>query len=190
MRSIESIARTPQERAEERGATARRLLGELRPYSRSLALALVLVVLGALSQAGAPWLIGRAIDRDILGREDPAGLFRTMFLLLGVYVVGTLATRGQIRQVGAVGQSILASLRERIFERLLRLPLRYFDRRPVGDLMSRVTNDVDTLNRSEEHTSELQSRQYLVCRLLLEKKINSSLWTHLPNSRSASFSPR
>src|SRR3712207_7273327 len=83
-----------------------------------------------------------------------------------------------------------ASLRERIFERLLRLPLRYFDRRPVGDLMSRVTNDVDTLNRSEEHTSELQSRQYLVCRLLLEKKINSSLWTHLPNSRSASFSPR
>ena len=146
MRSIESIARTPQERAEDRGTTARRLLGELRPYSRSLALALVLVVLGALSQAGAPWLIGRAIDRDILGR-DPAGLFETMSLLLGVYVVGSLATRGQIRQVGAVGQSILASLRERIFERLLRLPLTYFDRRPLGDLMSRVTNDVDTLNQ-------------------------------------------
>ncbi len=77
MRSIESIARTPQEHAEDRGTTARRLLGELRPYSRSLALALVLVVLGALSQAGAPWLIGRAIDEDILGR-DPAGLFETM----------------------------------------------------------------------------------------------------------------
>src|SRR3712207_361188 len=117
MRSIESVARTPQERAEKRGATARRLLGELRPYSRSLALALVLVVLGALSQAGAPWLIGRAIDRDILGR-DPAGLIRTMLLLLGVYVVGTLATRGQIRQVGAGGQRVLASMRERIFERL------------------------------------------------------------------------
>src|SRR3712207_2105821 len=129
MRSIESIARAPQERAEDRGATARRLVGELRPYRRSLALALVLVVLGALSQAGAPWLIGRAIDRDILGR-DPAGLLRTMSLLLGVYAVGTLASRGQIRQVGAVGQSILTSLRERIFERILRLPLRYFDRRP------------------------------------------------------------
>jgi ATP-binding cassette subfamily B protein/subfamily B ATP-binding cassette protein MsbA len=70
-----------------------------------------------------------------------------MVLLLGVYLVGTLAQRGQIRQVGAVGQSILASMRERIFERLLRLPLRTFDRRPVGDLMSRVTNDVDTLNQ-------------------------------------------
>jgi ATP-binding cassette subfamily B multidrug efflux pump len=146
MRSIESIARTPQERAEDKSATARQLLGELRPYSRSLALALVLVALSALSQAGGPWLIGRAIDRDILGR-DPAGLFRTMLLLLGVYVVGALAQRGQIQQVGSIGQSILASMRERIFERLLRLPLRYFDRRPVGDLMSRVTNDVDTLNQ-------------------------------------------
>jgi ATP-binding cassette subfamily B multidrug efflux pump len=146
MRSIEAVARTPQERAEDRGATARRLLGELRPYSRSLALALALVALSALSQAGGPWLIGRAIDRDILGR-DPAGLLRTMMVLLGVYLVGTLAQRGQIRQVGAVGQSILASMRERIFERLLRLPFRFFDRRPTGDLMSRVTNDVDTLNQ-------------------------------------------
>ena len=181
MRSIQSLARAPQERAENRGATARRLLGELRPYSRSLLLAFALVVVGALSQAGGPWLIGRAIDRYILG-DDPAGLFRTMALLFGVYVAGTLATRGQIRQVGSVGQKVLASMRERIFERLQRLPLRYFDRHPVGDLMSRVTNDVDTLNqllsqgitqllgslfsligivvamRSEEHTSELQSR--------------------------------
>src|SRR5918999_1993489 len=146
MRSIESIARTPQERAEDKGTTARRLLDEPRTYSRSLALALVLVAFSALSQAAGPWLIGRAIDRNILG-GDPAGLFRTMLLLLGVYVAGTLAQRGQIRQVGSIGQSILASMRERIFERLLRLPLRYFDRRPVGDLMSRVTNDVDTLNQ-------------------------------------------
>jgi ATP-binding cassette, subfamily B, multidrug efflux pump len=146
MRSIQSLARTPQERAENRGATARRLLGELRPYSRSLLLAFALVVVGALSQAGGPWLIGRAIDRYILG-DDPAGLFRTMALLFGVYVAGTLATRGQIRQVGSVGQRVLASMRERIFERLQRLPLRYFDRHPVGDVMSRVTNDVDTLNQ-------------------------------------------
>ena len=140
------MARAPQERAENRGATVRRLLGELRPYGRSLALALVYVAVGALSQAGGPWLIGRAIDRNILG-DDPAGLYRTMALLFGVYVAGTLAPRGQIRQVGTVGQSVLASLRERIFKQLQRLPLRYFDRHPVGDLMSRVTNDVDTLNQ-------------------------------------------
>ncbi len=146
VRSIESMASTPRERAEDRGETARRLLGELGPYRRSLALALVLVAIGALSQAGGPWLIGRAIDQNILG-GDHAGLLRTMLLLFVVYVAGTIATRGQIRQVGSVGQNILASLRERIFGRLLRLPLGYFDRRPVGDLMSRVTNDVDTLNQ-------------------------------------------
>jgi ATP-binding cassette subfamily B protein/subfamily B ATP-binding cassette protein MsbA len=146
VRGIESVARVPRERAGNREETARRLLSELRPYRRQLLLAFVLIVLGAGAQAGGPWLIGRAIDRDILG-GDPEGLARTMLLLLVVYGVGTFASRAQIRQVGAVGQSILASLRERIFERLLRLPLSYFDRRPAGDLMSRVTNDVDTLNQ-------------------------------------------
>ena len=146
MRSIESIASVPQERAEDRGATARRLFSELRPYGGQLTVGLFLVVVGALSQAGGPYLIGRAIDRYIL-RADVPGLLWTMLLLLVVYVAGTLATLGQIRQVGGVGQRVLASLRRRIFDRLLRLPLGYFDRRPVGDLMSRVTNDVDTLNQ-------------------------------------------
>ena len=185
MRSIESIARAPQERAENKGTTARRLLGELRPYSRQLVLALVLVVIGALSQAGGPWLIGHAIDHDILGR-DRAGLFRTMLLLLGVYVVGTVAQRGQIRQVGAVGQSILASMRDRIFERLLRLPLRYFDRRPVGDLMSRVTNDVDTLNQllSQGFTQLLGSffslMGIVVAMLLLDWRLALVCFTIIP----------
>jgi ATP-binding cassette, subfamily B, multidrug efflux pump len=185
MRSIESIARAPQERAEDTSATARRLLSELRPHNRQLALALVLVVIGALSQAGDPWLIGRAIDHDILGR-DPAGLFRTMLLLLGVYVVGTVAQRGQIRQVGAVGQSILASMRDRIFERLLRLPLRYFDRRPVGDLMSRVTNDVDTLNQllSQGFTQLLGSffslMGIVVAMLLLDWRLALVCFTIIP----------
>jgi ATP-binding cassette, subfamily B, multidrug efflux pump len=103
-------------------------------------------VLGAVAQAGGPWLIGRAIDRYILP-GDAAGLSRIMLLLLGVYVIGTVASRGQVYQVGSIGQSLLASMRARIFDRLQHLPLRYFDRRPVGDLMSRVTNDVDTLNQ-------------------------------------------
>ena len=106
----------------------------------------MLVVLGAAAQAGGPWLIGRAIDRYILP-GDAAGLSRIMLLLFGVYVVGAIASRGQVYQVGSIGQSLLASMRARIFDRLQHLPLRYFDRRPVGDLMSRVTNDVDTLNQ-------------------------------------------
>ncbi|MDQ4062772.1 MAG: ABC transporter ATP-binding protein, partial [Actinomycetota bacterium] len=101
MRGIESVARVPRERAGNTGATARRLLGELKPYGRQLVLALLLIVLGAGAQAGGPYLIGRAIDQDILV-GNPAGLFRTMLLLLVVYGVGAFASRGQIRQVGAV----------------------------------------------------------------------------------------
>jgi ATP-binding cassette, subfamily B, multidrug efflux pump len=103
-------------------------------------------VLGAVAQAGGPWLIGRAIDRYILP-GDITGLTRIMLVLFGVYVVGAIASRGQVYQVGSIGQRLLASMRARIFDRLQHLPLRYFDRRPVGDLMSRVTNDVDTLNQ-------------------------------------------
>jgi ATP-binding cassette, subfamily B, multidrug efflux pump len=103
-------------------------------------------VLGAVAQAGGPWLIGRAIDRYILP-GDITGLSRIMLVLFGVYVVGAIASRGQVYQVGSIGQRLLASMRARIFDRLQHLPLRYFDRRPVGDLMSRVTNDVDTLNQ-------------------------------------------
>ncbi|MBA3615481.1 MAG: ABC transporter ATP-binding protein/permease [Actinomycetota bacterium] len=143
---MESIARTPQEIAGDRGATTRRLLGELRPYSGKLGLVLGLVLLGAAAQAGGPWLIGRAIDRYILP-GDVAGLSRIMLVLFGVYVVGAIASRGQVYQVGSIGQSLLASMRARIFDRLQHLPLGFFDRRPVGDLMSRVTNDVDTLNQ-------------------------------------------
>jgi len=107
---------------------------------------MVLVVLGAVSQAGGPWLIGRAIDLYIL-EGDAAGLTRTMLFLLAIYALGTVASRGQVYGVGSVAQRLLASLRARIFDRLQHLPLRFFDRRPVGDLMSRVTNDVDTLNQ-------------------------------------------
>ena len=129
-----------------RSPTTRRLLGELRLYRRALLLILLLVLLGAGAQAAGPWLIGRAIDRYIL-RRDRTGLALSMLALLATYVIGSLATRGQVYQVGRVGQSVIASLRARLFARLQRLPLSFYDRQPVGDLVSRVANDVDTLNQ-------------------------------------------
>lgn len=147
MRGIESIAGASQEKAGDRGTTARRLLRELAPYKNQMAYAMVLVLLGAASQAGGPALIGITIDRYVLQGGDPTMLLAMMGLLLGIYLLGTLAQRGQVYQVGSIGQSVLATIRGRIFDRLQHLPLRYFDKRPVGDLMSRVLNDVDTLNQ-------------------------------------------
>ncbi len=134
------------EKANARGTTARRLIGELRPYRANLVAALGLIVTTAVAQSLGPLLIGRAIDRAILP-GDRRGLALWMLALAAVYIVGALAQRGQTRQVGEIGQRVLAALRARIFDRLQRLPLRFFDRRPVGDVISRVTNDVDTLNQ-------------------------------------------
>lgn len=143
---IESLASASGERASDRSVIARRLIGELGPYRPQLLKVLGLIVLSAGAQAGAPWLIGRTIDTQIT-RGDSSGLVWSMVVLLAIYLVGTLATRSQVFQVGSVGQQILASLRLRLFERFQRLPLIFFDRRPIGDLISRVTNDVDTLNQ-------------------------------------------
>src|SRR5438045_885485 len=123
--AIETLA-AGGERAADRRTVARRLLAELRPFRASVLLALGFAGLSALAQAGGPWLIGRAIDHDIL-QGDSAGLARTMLMLALVYGAGYVAMRFQIRLIGTVGQQVLAALRERLFARLLRLPLGYFD---------------------------------------------------------------
>jgi ATP-binding cassette subfamily B multidrug efflux pump len=144
--ALESMANASGEKATDRRTTARRLVAELIPFRSLIFAALGLIVLSAAAQAAGPLLIGRSIDRAI-GPGDRRMLFIYMLALAGVYIVGALASRGQTLQVGQIGQRVLAGMRERIFDRLQRLPLTYFDRRPVGDLISRVTNDVDTLNQ-------------------------------------------
>ncbi len=144
--SLASMAQMENERAKNRGATAGRLLTEFKPYLASLALVFTLVVLGALSQALAPWLVGRAIDENI-SKLEPAGLTVRMLELFVVYILGSLFTSQQIQVVGVISQKLLAGIRKKLFTHLQSLPFRYFDQKPIGDLMSRVTNDVDTLNQ-------------------------------------------
>src|SRR5205085_11561175 len=144
--SLEVMAGGGGGRAERPARTARRTLAELAPYGRRLLYIMALVLVAAGAQASAPWLISRAIDRQILG-GDRAGLSRSMLILLALYVVAALVSRAQVYEVGAVGQRVLASLRLRLFRQFQRLPLRFFDRRPIGDLMSRAVSDVETLNQ-------------------------------------------
>jgi ATP-binding cassette subfamily B multidrug efflux pump len=143
---MQAIAALPEERAERGSAVLLRLMDYLRPYWKQLLVVLALVLVGAASQAAAPYLIGRAIDGAI-GQRDGAALDRTMLLLLVVYIVGTLATRTQIILIGAVGQRTLSRMRSEIFATVQRLSLRFFDRHPAGDLMSRLVNDTDVLNQ-------------------------------------------
>ncbi|RKH24932.1 ABC transporter ATP-binding protein [Corallococcus sp. CA041A] len=144
--SIEAMAELEMGRAKHRGKVLRRLLGELRPHASTLTVAMVFILVGAACQALGPYLMSRAIDHDI-GSGDGWGLLRTMGVLFVVYVVGLLTQQAQTRRVGHTGQHVLSDLRLRLFERLQQLPLSWFDRRPLGDLMSRMLSDVDTLNQ-------------------------------------------
>ena len=123
-----------------------RLVGYLRPFIVPLMGALVLVIAGAVVQALGPALIGRAIDVYITAK-DRDGLTQTMLLLLGVYIVGYGAQSGQGYLIGWVGQRFLSGLRVKIFDKVQSLPLSYFDKHKAGDLMSRLVNDVQTINQ-------------------------------------------
>jgi ATP-binding cassette subfamily B protein/subfamily B ATP-binding cassette protein MsbA len=140
------MAEIQVQRAKNRGAVARRLGAELKPHVNTLVVAGVFVIIAAVAQALAPSLVSRAIDHDI-GTHDTSGLLQTMVLLLVVYTVGAFAGRAQVRRVGYTAQHVLASMRVRLFDQLQSLPLGYFDKRPIGDLMSRLLSDVDTLNQ-------------------------------------------
>jgi ATP-binding cassette, subfamily B, multidrug efflux pump len=133
-------------RAQDRGAVARRLLGELAPYKRTIFAALAFVLVAAACQALGPWLVSRAIDRDIMG-HDGMGLLKRISILLCVWTLSATAQRAQTRRVGMTGQRVLANIRAQLFDQLQSLPLSFFDKRPIGDLMSRLLSDVDTLNQ-------------------------------------------
>ena len=144
--SLESMAETEVQHAQDKLGVARRLLGELRPFKRTLLAALGFVLISAAGQSLGPWLVGHAIDHDI-GQHDGAALARTLLALLAVYAASAFSQRAQSRRIGGTGQRLVANLRARLFKQLHALPISYFDTRPLGDLMSRLQNDVDTLNQ-------------------------------------------
>jgi ATP-binding cassette subfamily B multidrug efflux pump len=135
-----------EEHAVNRRAVAIRLVGFLKPFWPQLALSFVLVLLNAASFAVSPYLIGRAID-EFIAAGDRTGLVGIVVLLVAAYAVGMVSMSGQIYLMGWVGQHVLAHMRQQIFEKVQTLGLRYFDQHDAGDLMSRLTNDVDVLNQ-------------------------------------------
>ncbi|MCS7325616.1 MAG: ABC transporter ATP-binding protein/permease [Thermoflexales bacterium] len=145
--SLQRMIEMPDERAKNRAATARRLLRYVAPYRREVMLVLLLVIVASATQALGPAIIGFAVDRFIRPGGSVGGLLLSMAALAAVYLVGLVAARLQIVYIGVVGQNVLLRLRQQIFEKVQRLPLRYFDKNPVGDVMSRLVNDTDTINQ-------------------------------------------
>ncbi len=123
----------------------RRLLGYLRPHRLAVMGALASIVGHSVLQLAQPYLTKVAIDRHI-ATGDLTGLGTLALLFLGVLVGSFALEYAETYTMQLTGQRIMFDLRMQIYRHLQRLDLRFYDRNPVGRLMTRVTTDVDALN--------------------------------------------
>ncbi len=127
--------------------TLKRLWEYLKPHRLRLLLIFSLIIVTSLLMLVGPYLIGRAID-DYIIPKNFRGLLSLVIFMACLYIVNSLLMWLQgyisIRTV----QSIVFNLRKDLFNKLQSLPLRFFDSTPHGDIMSRLTNDIDTINMS------------------------------------------
>jgi ATP-binding cassette, subfamily B, multidrug efflux pump len=125
--------------------TASRLFGFIRPYRHLLALTIFLLLLTAGLQVAGPYLIKLAID-DYITPGQLEGLIYIV-VLYGLVILFEFAVRYfQGYYTEYLGQKIMYDMRMEIFSHIQRLPMSYFDKNPVGRVMTRVTTDVQSLN--------------------------------------------
>ena len=126
--------------------TLQRFAQYLIPYRQQIPVAVLFVSIGALSQGVAPFLIGWSID-NLIAKGNFSGLMQMLVVVLAVYLIGFSAFRGHILRTNWITQNVLAQLRQDIFTKIQTLPLSFFDTSSAGDLMSRLLNDVSTVNQ-------------------------------------------
>jgi ATP-binding cassette, subfamily B, multidrug efflux pump len=123
----------------------RRLLGYLRPYRLIVAGALAAIISHSILQLAQPYLTKLAIDRYI-AQGDLSGLDWIALAFLAILVTSFALEYAQTYAMQTVGQRIMYDLRLQIYGHLQRIDVAFYDRNPVGRLMTRVTSDVDVLN--------------------------------------------
>ena len=132
----------------------RRLMTYLRPYKWTVVFAVFLTLLVGPLEVVGPYLFGSAVDKYIVPGSNHSirasgGSARgrlISLLSLAALLLSFAVQYLQVRMMQNVGQQTLYDLRKEIFERMQRLPMSFFDRSPVGRLVTRVTTDVDALN--------------------------------------------
>lgn len=124
-----------------------RLVLYLSPYHAALAFVLVCVLIYILLGLLEPYLIGRAIDRFISTKQIE-GLSGLAILLLGVYLFDNGFQAASSWIMARISQDALRRLRRDLFEHLQKLSIAFYDSHTAGELMSRLTNDIDAINQA------------------------------------------
>ena len=132
-------------------ATVKRLLGYLSQYKLGMGLAFLCVIAGTVTNLAGSYMLRPIINTYIApldgSRGDGAGLFRALVILGLVYLLGVFANYFQAKIMLTVAQNALVKIREDLFTKMQKLPIKFYDTNNNGDLMSRFTNDVDTIGQ-------------------------------------------
>ncbi len=123
----------------------RRLLGYLHPYRGRVVLAIILLLLLAILQIAGPWVMARAIDGPMKAR-DASGLVPWIVLFAAVLLGQFAVQYAQTIITQWIGQKAMLDLRDQLHEHVLAMDMRFFDRNPVGRILTRITSDVNSLN--------------------------------------------
>ncbi len=125
--------------------TLRKLMGYLGRYKALLCVVVVLLLVSSACTVGGSYLIKPLINDYILPGDFP-GLARMLALMAAVYITGAACSFGYARIMVHVSQNTVARLREDLFKKMQQLPLKFFDGHTHGELMSRYTNDIETVS--------------------------------------------
>jgi len=135
------------EKAKDPRRALARLVAYLGRYKAAMVMVLVFVLIYTVLGLFGPYLMGVAIDRFI-STKQVAGLARIAAWMLAAYLLNNLFQAISNRIMAAVSQRALQQMRRDLFAHLQTLPLAFFDRNPAGELMSRLTNDIDAINQA------------------------------------------
>ncbi|MED1780472.1 ABC transporter ATP-binding protein [Brevibacillus fortis] len=151
-------ARGPVSKPKNFSATLKRLWQAFGKEKKLLPIVFGIVFVDALLMLSAPYLIGKSIDAMTGGEEALSFLSIIILALLGSYILDGALTFLQSWLMAGISQRIVTNLRQALFDKLQKLPIAYFDARTHGELMSRLTNDIDNVSNSiSQSTTQLMS---------------------------------
>ena len=125
--------------------TFRKLMGYIGRYKGSLVLVAVCLVVSSGASVATSYMLKPLLNSYIIPGDFP-GLFKMLLLMGGLFALSSLCSYAYARIMVHVAQHTVAALRQDLFDRLQELPVSYYDRHQSGDLMSRFTNDIDTVS--------------------------------------------
>ena len=133
------------QRPKDMKGTFKKLMGYVGKYKGSLVLVAICLLISSAASVATSYLLKPLLNDYIIPGDFP-GLFKMLLVMGGMYLLSSLCSFAYARIMVHVAQHTVAALRQDLFDRLQQLPVSYYDRHQSGDLMSRFTNDIDTVS--------------------------------------------